>query len=93
MTKPANISRRLLLPAAMAALFVLAGCGIKGPLELPTDAQLSDSDSKTTKGKGQYPKARQLPGYKPTAEEKKEAKQLGRPLKPDQPFFLDPLLK
>jgi predicted small lipoprotein YifL len=83
----------MLLPAALAALFVLAGCGIKGPLELPSGVQVSDTDSKQTKGKGEYPRARQLPGYQPTLVEQRQAKQLGKPVKPDEPFFLDPLLK
>ena len=85
---PVNASRRLLLPAAIAAFFALAGCGIKGPLELPTDAQVKES-----KGKGQMPVERRLPGYQPSQQEQKEARQLGRPVKPDEPFFLDPLLK
>lgn len=93
MTKPVNVSRRLLLPAAMAALFVLAGCGIKGPLELPSDAQVDSKEAKAAKGKGQYPTQRRLPGYEPNQQQRKEAKQLGHPVKPDTPFFLDPLLK
>ena len=91
MTKPLSVSRRLLLPAAMAALFVLAGCGIKGPLELPSD--VDSKEAKLAKGKGQYPTERRLPGYEPNQQQRKEAKQLGRPVKPDEPFFLDPLLK
>ena len=93
MTKPANVSRCLLLPAAMAALFVLAGCGIKGPLELPSDAQVDAKEAKLAKGKGQAPVERRLPGYEPNQQQRKEARQLGRPVKPDEPFFLDPLLK
>jgi predicted small lipoprotein YifL len=89
-TKPVNPSRRLLLPAAIAVLFALAGCGIKGPLELPTDAQVKGGEGK---GKGEMPVARRLPGYEPSQQERKEARQLGRPIKPDEPFFLDPLLK
>ena len=50
MTKPAaELSRRALLPAALAALFMLAGCGIKGPLELPEGTQVSGNEGK---GKG-----------------------------------------
>lgn len=92
MTKPA-VSRRMLLPVALAALSVLAGCGIKGPLELPTEAQVDAKEAKLAKGKGKVPIERRLPGYQPSREQSKEAKQLGKPVKPDTPFFLDPLLK
>lgn len=89
MTKPAELSRRALLPAALAALFVLAGCGIKGPLELPEGTQVSGNEGK---GKGKRSVASNLPGYKPNPRENREYKQLGQPIKPDQPFVLDPLL-
>lgn len=91
MTKPAaELSRRALLPVALAALFMLAGCGIKGPLELPEGTQVSGNEGK---GKGKRSPASDLPGYKHTPREKREYKQLGKPIKPDEPFFLDPLLK
>lgn len=92
MIKPA-VSRRMLLPVAFAALFVLAGCGIKGPLELPTEAQVNAKEAKLAKGKGRVPVERRLPGYQPNREQTRDARQLGRPVKPDTPFFLDPLLK
>ncbi len=92
MTRPVtDVSRRMLLPAALAAFLMVTGCGIKGPLELPTEAEAKSKDKST--GKGEYPITRQLPGYQPTQQQRKEAKQLGRPEKPDEPFFLDPLLK
>lgn len=93
MTKPAEITRRTLLPVTLAALFVLAGCGIKGPLELPADAQVDARDAKEAKKKGQIAEASKLPGYQSTKQQKKTAKGLGRPVKPDEPFFLDSLLK
>ena len=93
MTKPAEITRRTILPVALAALFVLAGCGIKGPLELPAEAQLDDKEKKEAKKKGEISKAAQLPGYQVTKQQKKAAKGMGRPVKPDEPFFLDSLLK
>lgn len=93
MTKPAEIIRRTILPVALAALFVLAGCGIKGPLELPADAQATDTQTKEAKKKGQVAEASKLPGYQPTKQQQKTAKGLGRPVKPDEPFFLDSLLK
>jgi predicted small lipoprotein YifL len=92
-TKPAEITRRTILPVALAALFVLAGCGIKGPLELPAEAELDDNQKKEAKKKGQVTEASRLPGYQTTKQQKKAAKGLGRPIKPDEPFFLDPLLK
>jgi predicted small lipoprotein YifL len=87
--KPA-IRRLLLLPFALASLFVLAGCGIKGPLELPADAQVSGNEGK---GKGEITAAERLPGYQPKSPEKRAAKQMGKPVRSDQPFFLDPLLR
>ena len=84
-------ARRLLPPLfALASLFVLAGCGIKGPLELPADSQVAKNDGK---GKGRITPAQQLPGYQPTTLERRTAKQMGQPVESDQPFFLDPLLK
>jgi predicted small lipoprotein YifL len=64
-TQLADISRSLRLSVAITALFVLAGCGIKGPLELPTDAQVKASDAK---GQGEYPGERRLPGYGETGQ-------------------------
>ncbi len=90
MTKSAEITRRTILPVTLAALFALAGCGIKGPLELPTDAQV---DAKEAKRKGEIAEASKLPGYQPTKQQQKAARGLGRPVKPDEPFFLDSLLK
>jgi predicted small lipoprotein YifL len=84
--KPATC-RLLLLPFALLAL---AGCGIKGPLELPADAQVSGNEGK---GKGTITAAEKLPGYKPKPQETRAAKQMGKPVRSDQPFFLDPLLK
>jgi predicted small lipoprotein YifL len=80
---------RLLRPAALAAALVVAGCGIKGPLELPEGAVVSGNQ-----GKGSFvssPNAA-LPGYELSSKEKRAQKQLGKPVKPDEPFILDPLL-
>lgn len=90
MTKPADLSRRALLPAALAALFVLAGCGIKGPLELPEGTKVSGNEGK---GKGVRGVSADLPGYKQNSRDRRNYKQLGRAVKPDEPFILDPLLK
>lgn len=89
MTKPVDLSRRALLPVALAALFMLAGCGVKGPLELPEGTEVSGNEGK---GKGQRSKASALPGYKQTSQDRRNYRQLGRPVKPDEPFILDPLL-
>jgi predicted small lipoprotein YifL len=89
-TKPAaELSRRALLPAAIAALLALAGCGIKGPLELPEGAKAA----KETQGKGRRAVAADLPGYRQSSRDKRNYKQLGKGEKPDEPFILDPLLK
>jgi predicted small lipoprotein YifL len=82
---------RYLLPtAAFAAALFVAGCGVKGPLELPEGTPVSGNE-----GKGAFvssPKA-VLPGYYETSsKDKKAQKQLGNPVKPDEPFILDPLL-
>jgi predicted small lipoprotein YifL len=82
--------RRLLSPAALAAALFVAGCGIKGPLELPEGTNVAAGE-----GKGPFvssPKA-VLPGYyEASSKDKKAQKQLGNPIKPDEPFVLDPLL-
>jgi predicted small lipoprotein YifL len=84
--------RRLLSPAAFAAALLVAGCGIKGPLELPEGTtKVTGND-----GKGRFepsPKA-MLPGYYDvqSSKAKKAQQQLGKPVTPDEPFVLDPLL-
>ena len=82
--------RRLLPPAVLAAALFVAGCGIKGPLELPEGANVAAGE-----GKGRFVPSRntQLPGYyEVSSKEKKAQKQLGNPVKPDEPFILDSLL-
>jgi len=82
--------RRLLSLAAVAAALFVAGCGIKGPLELPEGSNVAANE-----GKGPFvssPMAT-LPGfYEQSAKERKAQRQLGNPVKPDEPFILDPLL-
>ena len=81
--------RRTLLPFAFTGLLVVAGCGVKGPLELPESAQVSGNE-----GKGVFNSARQadLPGYQPQTKEARARRQMGNPVKRDEPFVLDPLL-
>ena len=83
--------RQFRIAAAALTLLAATGCGIKGPLELPEGTKVSSSE-----GKGKFepsPKA-MLPGYYDalSSKEKKAQKQLGNPVKPDEPFVLDPLL-
>jgi predicted small lipoprotein YifL len=85
---------RFLLPtAALAAALFVAGCGVKGPLELPEGSTKVSGNE----GKGGFvssPKA-ELPGYyqsQMSGKNQKAQKQLGKPAKPDEPFVLDPLL-
>jgi predicted small lipoprotein YifL len=82
--------RCLLSAAALVAALFVAGCGIKGPLELPEGTPVAAGE-----GKGRFvPSANtRLPGYyEASSKEKKAQKQLGNPVKPDEPFILDPLL-
>jgi predicted small lipoprotein YifL len=89
-TRLSTLFRRLLSPAALAVALFVAGCGIKGPLELPEGTKVSGNE-----GKGGFvpsPKA-VLPGYyERSSKEKKAQQQLGKPVTPDEPFVLDPLL-
>jgi len=89
-TKPTNsVFRQTLLPIALTGLLVVAGCGVKGPLELPEGAQVTSNE-----GKGRFNSAKQaeLPGYRPQTKEARAKRQLGNPVKRDEPFVLDPLL-
>jgi predicted small lipoprotein YifL len=90
-TRLSTLFRRLPQTAALAAALFVAGCGIKGPLELPEEAKVAGNE-----GKGKFepsPKA-MLPGYYDvlSSKQKKAQKQLGKPVTPDEPFVLDPLL-
>jgi predicted small lipoprotein YifL len=85
--RPTNSS--LFAAAALAAVLLVAGCGIKGPLDLPEGSHVAEKDAK-----GRFvssPRAA-LPGYQLSDREKKQQRQLGKPQKPDEPFVLDPLL-
>jgi len=76
---------------ALSALFVLTGCGIKGPLELPEGAQVSGNEGRG-RASPEAMRATQLPGYQPTRSDVRTNKSLGVPVKRDEPFVLDPLL-
>jgi len=83
------LSNCLVPAAALVAALAVAGCGIKGPLELPEGATVAGNEAK-----GSFissPRAA-LPGYELSTKEKRAQKQLGKPVKPDEPFILDPLL-
>jgi predicted small lipoprotein YifL len=88
-TEPAI--RRFRIAVVSIALFVLASCGIKGPLELPEGAQVSDNEGKGRSSPGAM-RATELPGYQPTRSDLRINKGLGVPVKRDEPFVLDPLL-
>lgn len=81
--------RRTLLPFAFTGLLVVAGCGVKGPLELPEGTPVAANE-----GKGNFVSAKQaeLPGYRPQPKDIRARKQMGNPVKRDEPFVLDSLL-
>jgi predicted small lipoprotein YifL len=81
---------RLLSPAALVAALFVAGCGIKGPLDLPEGAT---APAKADSARYASSPSAKLPGYyEPSARDRKTQRQLGTSAKPDQPFVLDPLL-
>jgi predicted small lipoprotein YifL len=89
----ASFSGATLATIAFAAFSLLAGCGIKGPLDLPEGTQTVGNE-----GRGQRStdamKNTQLPGYnyQLTPGDLRANKALGNPIKRDEPFVLDPLL-
>ena len=91
-------ARRLILALAIAPL--LAGCGRKGPLELPPDVeaarqekiaqqQAADAAAAKAASGGQGPKLSQQ-GFKPKA--RPVEGDVGNRPPADYPFFLDPIL-
>jgi predicted small lipoprotein YifL len=88
-TRLQALFRYFLPPAALAAALFVAGCGIKGPLELPEGTKVTGNE-----GKGNFESSKKavLPGYYQPSSNVKNAKQLGKPITPDKPFVLDPLL-
>ena len=95
-------AKRLILALAIAPLLTgaLAGCGRKGPLELPPDVQAArqekiaqqqaDEAAKATAASGgQAPKLSQQ-GIKPKA--RPVEGDVGHRPPADYPFFLDPIL-
>jgi predicted small lipoprotein YifL len=82
----ARIHRRLAILGAMAAALMLAGCGIKGPLEPPPATAAAASELKA--GISTPPVA-----TGPIDRRRERAlRGLGTPSKPDDEFALDPLL-
>jgi predicted small lipoprotein YifL len=82
----ARIHRRLAVLGTIAAALLLAGCGVKGPLEPPPATAAAASEVKASinpppvaTGPVDPRRARALRG-------------LGTPSKPDDEFALDPLL-
>jgi predicted small lipoprotein YifL len=85
-------SRRMLCLVAFAAL-VLAGCGRKGPLELPADVQAERAARKAAQDEAAANADRRLSqeGAPPSARQPQPG-DIGRRPPPDYPFILDPLL-
>jgi predicted small lipoprotein YifL len=82
----ARIHRRLAVVGAIAAALLLAGCGVKGPLEPPPATAAAASEMKAAinpppVATGPIDRRRQ-----------RALKGLGTPSKPDDAFALDPLL-
>ncbi len=82
----ARIRRRLAVVGAIAAALLLAGCGVKGPLEPPpataaAGAEVKASISPPPVATGPVDRRRE-----------RALRGLGTPSKPDDEFALDPLL-
>jgi len=83
----ARIRRRLAVVGAIAAALLLAGCGVKGPLEPPPATAAVASEMKAAinppppVATGPIDRRRQ-----------RELRGLGTPSKPNDEFALDPLL-
>ena len=98
---PSRRAKRLILALAIAPLLAgaLAGCGRKGPLELPPDVQAARQEkiaqqqaADAAKAKltgGQGPKLSEQ-GVKPKAQPVEG--DVGHRPPVDYPFFLDPIL-
>jgi predicted small lipoprotein YifL len=95
-------ARRLILALAIAPLLAgaLAGCGRKGPLELPPDVeaarkekiaqQQADDDAKAKAASGDQKQKLSEQGVKPKAQPVEG--DVGHRPPADYPFFLDPIL-
>ncbi|HEV1999452.1 MAG TPA: lipoprotein [Xanthobacteraceae bacterium] len=82
----ARIRRRLAVVGAIAAALLLAGCGVKGPLEPPPATAAAGAEMKA--GISPPPVA-----TGPIDRRRERAlRGLGTPSKPDDEFALDPLL-
>ena len=91
---PSRRARRLILAIAIASLLAgaLAGCGRKGPLELPPDVEAA-REAKRAKAKaasGDHKQKLSEEGAKPKA--KPVEGDIGQRPPADYPFFLDPIL-
>lgn len=81
-----RIRRRLAVLGAIAAAFMLAGCGIKGPLEPPPATAAAAAEVKAS--------INPPPVVTGPVDRRRERalRGLGTPSKPDDQFALDPLL-
>ena len=84
-------SRRAFVLAALAAL-ALAGCGRKGPLELPADVQAERNARLAAEQAAAPPPPRKLSDDGAPQKPQPQLGDIGRRPPPLYPFFLDPLL-
>ena len=80
--------RRFVVAGAIAAALMLAGCGVKGPLEPPP----ARDPTPATATKAAISPPPIVTGPPLDARRMRAQKQLGTPTKPEDSFFLDPLL-
>ena len=95
-------AKRLILALAIAPLLAgaLAGCGRKGPLELPPDVQAARQEKIAQQQAEEAEKAKAENGGQPPKLSQQGVKPKARPVEgdvgnrppADYPFFLDPIL-
>jgi predicted small lipoprotein YifL len=85
-----SLSRRLVPLSLVAGALALAGCGVKGPLDLPEGAATPSKQDSARYASS--PNTRPPGYYESSSRDRKTQRQLGTPAKPDEPFVLDPLL-
>ena len=95
-------ARRLILALAIAPLLVgaLAGCGRKGPLELPPDVEAARKEKLAQQQADEAAKAKALNGDQKQKLSEQAAKPKAMPVEgdaghrppADYPFILDPIL-
>ena len=99
---PSRRAKRLILALAIAPLLAgaLAGCGRKGPLELPPDVQAARQEKIAQQQAEEAEKAKAANGGQPPKLSQQGVKPKTMPVEgdvghrppADYPFFLDPIL-